>query len=292
MEHKYPTIHFIWGFSKPHFERPPLTDEGKRIVLAAKNCMPQCEIKIWYPEEAEEFVRTECPEEYEFYKSLYFWIQRCDYVRYLIMYKRGGIYMDLDYELRKNLMDYWEKFDLILPRELFRHCVSNFFMMSKPGHPVWPYILAKCHQNTSDINIRGIPSYICPYWWEFHGFGDRWPISEFKEQMKSNLVPNWGCNNYVLLSTGPYSVEGGYNHWEHDHSTFEERKKTHLLEPWQSCMAFSNLIFGLRCFVPSDAVGIHYAFNEWTKFPSRFLRKVGVVLIWVLMLWFLLRLFA
>ncbi len=49
------------------------------------------------------FVKENYPELYETYKGYKYPIQRCDAFRYMVLYKYGGIYIDLDIGCKKRL---------------------------------------------------------------------------------------------------------------------------------------------------------------------------------------------
>jgi len=57
----------------------------------------------WDEEKMESFVKKEYPQYYSFYTSLPFDMQRWDAIRFLILYKMGGMHVDFDYECWENL---------------------------------------------------------------------------------------------------------------------------------------------------------------------------------------------
>lgn len=68
-------------------------------------------------------------------------IQRCDAIRYFILHRFGGMYVDMDVESLRPIDD------LIAGRELIlgalRIGFTNAVMGSAPGHPLWPHAFAK-----------------------------------------------------------------------------------------------------------------------------------------------------
>ena len=90
-------------------------------------------------------MKDETPHLYDVYVSLPKNIMRADMIRYVIMSKIGGLYLDLDYEMLKpfDLLGY----GLVLPynRNIgFGDAydgLGNCIFASTPGHPFWDYVL-------------------------------------------------------------------------------------------------------------------------------------------------------
>ena len=64
---------------------------------------PDWEYKLWTDEEMDIFVKNEFPKLYEIYKSYKTDIFRADLFRLLVIYSKGGAYVDLDMECIKSL---------------------------------------------------------------------------------------------------------------------------------------------------------------------------------------------
>jgi mannosyltransferase OCH1-like enzyme len=101
--------------------------------------------KLWTDEDNLALVKDHFPDFYETYIGFPKNIMRADAIRYLIMYKLGGLYLDLDYEMLKpfDLLNY----DLVLPynrQRVFGDAydgLGNCIFASVPGHPFWKYVL-------------------------------------------------------------------------------------------------------------------------------------------------------
>jgi mannosyltransferase OCH1-like enzyme len=63
-------------------------------------------------------------------------IQRCDAIRYFILHRFGGMYVDMDVESLRPIDDLIAGRDLILGA--LRVGFTNAVMGSAPGHPLWP----------------------------------------------------------------------------------------------------------------------------------------------------------
>ncbi|MDR2057980.1 MAG: glycosyl transferase [Dysgonamonadaceae bacterium] len=75
---------------------PP--EQLQRIAKSWKKNHPEWEYKFWNKHSIEKFLNTEFPEFVSYYQNFPFNVQRWDAIRYLILYKYGGVYADMDYE--------------------------------------------------------------------------------------------------------------------------------------------------------------------------------------------------
>ena len=112
---------------------------------------PEWEYRLWTDEDNLLFVQTEFPEFLDIFRSLPKNIMRADVIRYLIMFKIGGLYLDLDYEMLKpfDLTNY----QLVLPYNRSiqfgdsYNGIGNCFFASSPGHPFWKIVIDDLHAN-------------------------------------------------------------------------------------------------------------------------------------------------
>lgn len=107
--------------------------------------------KLWHDEELADFVKTHFPVLYDMYQHYPYHIMRIDLVRYLILYRLGGVYADMDYEFcptrgtLKELFDWFRaqnkgsEFDLFMVGSPWKQneTVQNSLMASSPHHPYW-----------------------------------------------------------------------------------------------------------------------------------------------------------
>jgi len=118
---------------------------------------PDWEYRLWTDEQNLEFVKQNFADFYEVFIRLPKNIMRADVIRYLIMYKIGGLYLDLDYEMIKpfDLLN----FDLVLPynRQIKYgdryDGIGNCIFASAPGHKFWEYIIDDL-KNTKDYEAK------------------------------------------------------------------------------------------------------------------------------------------
>lgn len=106
---------------------------------------PGWEYRLWTDSDNIEFVAKEFPEHLQLFKDYPKGIMRADVIRYMLMYRLGGFYMDLDYEMLK-------PFDLLDRRVVLPHSrrlaegdscdrMGNAVFASEPGNPFWKMLL-------------------------------------------------------------------------------------------------------------------------------------------------------
>ncbi len=131
---------------------------GKWVPLVRKvqTLNPGWEYKLWTDADNEGFVRDEFPEFYKIFMGFSRAIMRADVIRYLIMSKIGGVYLDLDYEVLKPF-DFGNH-SLILPlnRSLKngdpKDALGNCFFASAPGQPFWQDVINDLRQNPPSVS--------------------------------------------------------------------------------------------------------------------------------------------
>lgn len=122
---------------------------------------PDWTYKLWTDEDNDAFVKKEFPDYYPVFVGFPKNIMRADVIRYLLMYRLGGLYMDLDYEMLKpfDLLDH----DIVLPWESSgefgpgKDKIANAIFASSPGHPFWKMVLDRIAANgpyNADIDVE------------------------------------------------------------------------------------------------------------------------------------------
>jgi inositol phosphorylceramide mannosyltransferase catalytic subunit len=115
---------------------PPRWREFQRRV---RELHPEWTYKLWTDEDNLAFVKAEFPDFLDIFQKLPRNIMRADVIRYLLLYRLGGLYLDLDYEMLKSF-DLTEH-DIVLPWEqdgefgAGNDLVCQAFFASAPGHP-------------------------------------------------------------------------------------------------------------------------------------------------------------
>ncbi len=116
---------------------------------------PDWKYQLWSDDENDAFVKSEYPEFYEVFTGFSRGIMRADVIRYLIMYKLGGVYLDLDYEVLKPFDFGNNKVVLPLNRSIAYgdpvNGLGNCFFASEPGHKIWENVITDLQNNPPRI---------------------------------------------------------------------------------------------------------------------------------------------
>ncbi|WFD36273.1 hypothetical protein MCUN1_003151 [Malassezia cuniculi] len=94
---------------------------------------PDYEYMLWTDESSRKLIETDYPWFLPVFDSYPYNIQRADVIRYFVLHKYGGVYMDLDIGCVRP-MDPLLRFDVILPRTI-PVGVSNDLMLASKAHP-------------------------------------------------------------------------------------------------------------------------------------------------------------
>ncbi|CAL5227917.1 g10962 [Coccomyxa viridis] len=112
------------------------TEVPEQWQAARQSCIdmhPSFHFRLWTDEDARALIARDLPELLPTFDSYPFNIQRADAIRYVLLYKFGGFYMDLDIECHKP-MDALRAYPFIMPQTR-PVGFSNDFFASTPGHP-------------------------------------------------------------------------------------------------------------------------------------------------------------
>lgn len=131
-------------------------DHWKNYVDKVKALHPNWQYMLWTDDDNNAFVKEEFPQFYPVFQAFEKNIMRADVIRYLIMYKIGGLYLDLDYEMLTPFQ-YSDK-DLVLPlsREFVlgdkRDLLGNCIFASAPGHIFWKNVIDNLKKMPPRVN--------------------------------------------------------------------------------------------------------------------------------------------
>lgn len=136
-------------------------------ALQAQN--PSFEVKVWGPKESRELLVSTYPEFVHKFDNFPHSIQKSDFSRYAILHAEGGIYVDVDYVLKKPLEDIFAHLDNNpdtankdafvneTPNGFIRKRLSNSLMASRePGHPFWMHVMQKAHNGQGLSNHQQV----------------------------------------------------------------------------------------------------------------------------------------
>jgi hypothetical protein len=140
-------LHFTWKSEQLPRQMQAYYDAWRRLH-------PDWEIRLWTDETMRAFVAETYPAFIPTYDAYPKMIQRADSFRYLVLGALGGVYADLDVEPFKPIDDLLD-FECFLGIEPLEHIfpdrhhqgvpflLTNAFMGSVPGHPLWRDIIAR-----------------------------------------------------------------------------------------------------------------------------------------------------
>jgi mannosyltransferase OCH1-like enzyme len=227
-------IHQVWSGIKD-----PLPEIFKRFSNTWKEYHPDWEYELWDHERMNNFVKNNYPQYWQKYIQFAYNIQRWDTIRYLILYKIGGVYVDFDSEclepIDKLLNGRSCCFSLEPESHRARynkdHFFNNAFMACKANHPFFEKI------------ISGI----------FYKFDQYQSNSEYKAKN-------------VMESTGPCMLVNLYEEYIHKEDIYLiPSKYTSPLDMYD----IQNLLNSQRLDELQEkiqeAYSIHYFWNGWLK---------------------------
>jgi len=106
---------------------------------------PEYEYKMWNDEDIDNFIKTDFNYFYEIYKNYDQNIKRIDMVRYFILYKYGGIYVDMDYKCFKNFYNIIPSNKVSISESPYKEneFLQNALMISPINHNFWLKVIDK-----------------------------------------------------------------------------------------------------------------------------------------------------
>ena len=116
-----------------------IPDKWKISPKSIKKYMPDWKYVLMTDEDNRAFVKKYFPDFLPYYDGFIHNIMRADAIRYMYLYKFGGIYMDLDFEVKHNLdsLFYTDAEAYLIASGNIGSYITNSFMASKPGCKLW-----------------------------------------------------------------------------------------------------------------------------------------------------------
>lgn len=152
----YNTIHQSWS-SKI------LPVKYLKIKLKNKQILSNWNFKLWTDDDNDLFIEEKFPSFLDIYKNYKHKIHKIDAIRYFYLYEYGGLYMDLDITLNKNITNLLksDKCCLFSQKAINDYFYTNGYgeyidpmiMYSPPKHKFIKSIIDKLHSNGVVENI-------------------------------------------------------------------------------------------------------------------------------------------
>lgn len=156
-------IHQVWsGIDEP------LPKHFKILGDTWKEQYPAWKYEFWDNDKMGHFVKTDYPELWDAYNRYPYNIQRWDAIRYLILDKIGGMYVDFDYESIEPMDALLEDKECCFAMEPQSHCkifnrklmFNNALMACVPNHSFMKKIIEKVFSDET-VNHRDISKNVC-----------------------------------------------------------------------------------------------------------------------------------
>jgi mannosyltransferase OCH1-like enzyme len=108
-------------------------------IESIKTHMPAYMHTLLHGSEYDAFVSRYFPDFLDTFREYQHDIQKADAIRYMWLYVYGGIYIDLDTKVTRDLSPLFERCTLALAEDMTETTTSfsNFLMASVPRHPFW-----------------------------------------------------------------------------------------------------------------------------------------------------------
>lgn len=126
-----------------------IPDHWKASPASIKKYMPDWKYVLMTDEMNREFCAKHFPDFLSTYDNFPHPIQRADAIRYMFLYKFGGLYIDMDIELLHDLSPlFTQDADVFLVRSgNIGSILTNSFMASRPRCPIWLKMLSAIQTN-------------------------------------------------------------------------------------------------------------------------------------------------
>lgn len=135
----------------------------RRFQASWREHHPAWQYRLWTDEANRRLIEEHYPQFLPVYDTYPLPIQRADAVRYFILHRYGGLYVDLDFECLRPLEPMLAGRSSVFGVEPRAHAVAhgvslivgNALMASTPGHRVWPEVHSALVQHSNALDAWG-----------------------------------------------------------------------------------------------------------------------------------------
>jgi hypothetical protein len=149
---------------------------------------PEYEYRFFDDDDIMNFLKTDFPNYLEGYQKLKYGASKADLWRYLIMYKYGGVYADIDSKCIRPLRDWIEAESTFVTQLGTNKDICQWLIISIPKNPIFLKAAQRTLQNSNNNNCKAI----------YHGF----EFVKNRLALREN-VPPIKFNHEVLGLSGP-----------------------------------------------------------------------------------------
>jgi len=237
--------------------------QGRAVMANMRLLNPDYEYLFFDDAQVEEFIQREFPQYHSLFHAFPFPIQRYDFFRYLVVYRYGGFYFDLDVLLASNLSPLLEygcvfPFEALSVSHFLRNNLGmdwqmgNYAFGASPGHPFLEAVIKNCVKAQADPSwvkpmMRGSPPLIKDEYSVLNSTGPGLISRTLAEsgdlaRMVTVLFPDDVCDARNWNRFGEYGVHLKDSSWRSKRS-FVARKFTDYCWRW---MEYRNVQKSLK----------------------------------------------
>ena len=178
-----------------------VSDKYKYYVETWKKHHPDWEFHFWEEGKMSSYVEENFPDFFSLYDAYPLVIQKCEVMRYLLMQKEGGYYLDMDIECLKSIDHIAEDFKLVLSKNVG---YNQAIIGSIPGHPFWNDVLGYLRESHAETILvkKGEAMKISQTTGPIF-FTDALKKSGYAEHRDTK-----SCQSYIFEPGAPMKVEG------------------------------------------------------------------------------------
>ncbi|MBO3458683.1 glycosyltransferase [Aetokthonos hydrillicola Thurmond2011] len=245
-----------------------LPENYSRYRQTVLDLHPDWEYYFWDEQKCRKFLEDNYPwflEVYDSYPSKF--IQRCDSIRYFLLYHYGGFYIDLDIEFLKPLDDLLEDYELILSKIVG---FSNAIMGSVPKHPLWPKVFEELDKRKLGIRRKFDPLFLFRNIQEYSVCYSTGPlllddcvIAEKYHEKSTVRV----CPGYIFEPDAPMEFNGKIIKWQDKSVSYSIH---HMTNGWLS--RHSKLVSAFFGFF----IETYWALGGFLPLPKSRLSKINI----------------
>jgi len=218
-----------------------IPEEWKKHITLWKQMHPSWGHKFWDIDESRLFLEKEYPWFLNTWLNYKYPIQKCDSIRYFILYHYGGLYVDLDeYPLRPfdNLLEY----NVLLAESIFSTIeLSNYLMASIPNHPFMKMCIDELQNTTNKYKLFGSHLHI------MYSTGPSFLTNVYHKYINNNP------NDIFIISSNNLKGIGGYcNEGKHIQGYLlgnDKGKTWNKLDTKIISHLYCNRYFYITCFI-------------------------------------------
>jgi len=143
---------------------------------------PEYTHMYWYDDELYKFIESDFPWFLDIFNSYDINIKRIDMIRPFILYKYGGIYLDMDYVVYKNFYDELPEDKVSIPKSPYEknEYIQNAFLCTPPKHNFWLLIIDECYKHKDEhvFNATG-PQLYTQIYFKYTNLVNILPIEQY-----------------------------------------------------------------------------------------------------------------